>query len=288
MKLYDLLVEGYHTPLTASEIAERFHAGRLLRDDPCKEVGKTAWRTIDELFPLLKYDSSAGMTAGSASASIYGPTTNGAFVTRRAVLIGTLVALFVVSSFLVGPDYFASNGKPISTSIRTQATAKLPVDPNRLGSVSSGIGAPGPTIYSTGAYASEQTYRTAQLRQEERERQLEQTKLAERHVIEERSRAQQQRAQSQKSAEREFSLPLGTYTSLNVGGYRHRIAVHDDGPDEIRVIVDYGRPVRFQKRSGFEGRDIETLIFSNGSAHLYYVNTISDHVGHCTLRLRDE
>lgn len=83
-------------------------------------------------------------------------------------------------------------------------------------------------------------------------------------------------------------MPLGSYTELNVGGNRYRLAVHDDGPDEIRVIVNYGRPVRFQKRSGFETRELETLILSNGRAHLYYVNTIPDHIGHCTLRLRDE
>lgn len=58
MKLYDLLVEGYHTPLTASQIAELFHADQIQRNDPCKEVGTERWKTIDELFPLLKYDSS--------------------------------------------------------------------------------------------------------------------------------------------------------------------------------------------------------------------------------------
>ena len=59
MKLYDLLVEGYHTPLTASQIAELFHAGQIQRNDPCKEVATERWRTIDELFPLLKYNSRA-------------------------------------------------------------------------------------------------------------------------------------------------------------------------------------------------------------------------------------
>jgi len=58
VKLYDLLVEGYHTPLTASQIAELFHAGQIQRNDPCKEVATERWRTIDELFPLLKYHSS--------------------------------------------------------------------------------------------------------------------------------------------------------------------------------------------------------------------------------------
>ena len=58
VKSYDLLVDGYHTPLTSAHIAALFRSGRLRKNDPCKEVGKDQWRTLDELFPLLKYDSS--------------------------------------------------------------------------------------------------------------------------------------------------------------------------------------------------------------------------------------
>src|SRR5438132_5738724 len=54
--LYDLGVKGYHTPLTREQIAELFYAGRVDRHHPCKPTTKSEWRTIDELFPLLKYD----------------------------------------------------------------------------------------------------------------------------------------------------------------------------------------------------------------------------------------
>lgn len=57
VKHYELDVEGYHTPLTATDIAEHFYAGVLRKSDPCREIGQKHWRTIDELFPLLKYDS---------------------------------------------------------------------------------------------------------------------------------------------------------------------------------------------------------------------------------------
>lgn len=57
MKLFDLLVDGYHTPRTAEDIAELFRAGRLRKDDPCRIAGTKDWKTVDELFPLLKYDS---------------------------------------------------------------------------------------------------------------------------------------------------------------------------------------------------------------------------------------
>ena len=67
MKHYELLIEGYHTPLLATEVAALFRAGRLRRNDPCREVGREHWRTLDELFPLLKYDSSEVATSFSGA-----------------------------------------------------------------------------------------------------------------------------------------------------------------------------------------------------------------------------
>lgn len=55
--MYEVNVEGYHTPLAATEIAELFYSGRLRLSDQCRQVAGSTWRTIDELFPLLKYDS---------------------------------------------------------------------------------------------------------------------------------------------------------------------------------------------------------------------------------------
>jgi hypothetical protein len=57
VKLYDLLVDGYHTPRSAEDIAELYRAGRLSKSDRCRVSGAKDWRTLDELFPLLKYDS---------------------------------------------------------------------------------------------------------------------------------------------------------------------------------------------------------------------------------------
>jgi len=57
VKLYDLLVDGYHTPRSAEDIADLYYAGRLRRGDPCRVTGTEPWKTVDELFPLLKYDS---------------------------------------------------------------------------------------------------------------------------------------------------------------------------------------------------------------------------------------
>jgi hypothetical protein len=57
VKLYELQVDGYHTPLSSEQIADLFRARRLRKGDPCRESGTSRWRTLDEIFPLLKYDS---------------------------------------------------------------------------------------------------------------------------------------------------------------------------------------------------------------------------------------
>ncbi len=63
MSQYEIHVEGYFTPLTADKISELFAAGRLRRNDPCRKVGQEGWRTIDELFPLLKHEASNSRTS---------------------------------------------------------------------------------------------------------------------------------------------------------------------------------------------------------------------------------
>src|SRR5438270_3288637 len=55
VQLFEILQDGFHTPLTAAQIAELFQAGRLNRHTGCKPASQRQWRTIDELFPLLKY-----------------------------------------------------------------------------------------------------------------------------------------------------------------------------------------------------------------------------------------
>ena len=94
MTKYDLHVEGYHTPLTAEHIAELFRGGRLRRSDKCREVGAREWRTIDELFPLLKYDSS-GSTSGAP------PTSRGR-----------------IKSAFDGSDQPADVNRPISSALK--------------------------------------------------------------------------------------------------------------------------------------------------------------------------
>jgi hypothetical protein len=55
--LYDVKTRGLHSPLNSREISVLFRVGVLDEPAPCKPVGEAKWRTIDELFPLLKYES---------------------------------------------------------------------------------------------------------------------------------------------------------------------------------------------------------------------------------------
>jgi hypothetical protein len=271
VKLYDLLAEGYHTPLSSDQIADLVRVGRLQKNTPCKEVGQQTWRTIDELFPLLKY----GVVSDEAADNDPSRSFN-----REPLIIGSIVAAFtsaVLRVSLVYPAARNTNSSVASFQSQTHRSSEL---------VASPASTPWPRTSIPG-YAAEQSYRAAQLRQEQRAQQLEQDRRASEQIIEERNRAYQQQPLP-RSAEQEFTVPLGAYTRVSLGGVSYRVAIHDDGPDEIRVLVGYRPFLRFQKRNGFEARDMETLILSNGNSRLYYVNEISDHVGHCKLRLRDE
>ena len=81
------------------------------------------------------------------------------------------------------------------------------------------------------AYGVEQSYRADQLRQEERDRQLDETRRANQQIIDERIRAQRERQETaRQSVGQDFTVPLGTYTRVTLGGTSYRLAVHDDGP----------------------------------------------------------
>lgn len=54
--LYNIEKRGVHRSLTREQIAELFRDGQLKGDDRCKPAAKSNWQTINELFPLLKYD----------------------------------------------------------------------------------------------------------------------------------------------------------------------------------------------------------------------------------------
>ncbi|HEX4666903.1 MAG TPA: hypothetical protein VH207_09900 [Chthoniobacterales bacterium] len=59
MDLYDVKARGFHSPLNAREISRLYRFGQLDGRHPCKPKGEAKWRTVDELFPSLRYDAAA-------------------------------------------------------------------------------------------------------------------------------------------------------------------------------------------------------------------------------------
>jgi hypothetical protein len=90
VQLFEILQDGFHTPLSATQIADLFHAGRLGRNTPCKALSKKEWRTIDELFPLLKYETSSQFRDSTSHAEIAFSIKHSALVIVKH-LLGRLV-----------------------------------------------------------------------------------------------------------------------------------------------------------------------------------------------------
>jgi hypothetical protein len=42
-------------PFTETEVAQMFADGRIDRNTPCKPVGGSDWKTVDDYLPMLKY-----------------------------------------------------------------------------------------------------------------------------------------------------------------------------------------------------------------------------------------
>ncbi|MGH8094959.1 MAG: hypothetical protein ACREIF_16050 [Chthoniobacterales bacterium] len=59
MDLYDVKAPAFHCPLNCREIDRLYRAGVLGGRQACKPKGEARWQTIDELFPLLKYEADA-------------------------------------------------------------------------------------------------------------------------------------------------------------------------------------------------------------------------------------
>src|SRR5438270_5684674 len=98
VQLFEILQAGFHTPLTEAQIAELFQAGRLNRHTRCKPANQAHWRTIDELFPLLKYHAPWQFASKS-------PEMSNDSLLRRAIIVGSGLAVAVAAILVL---YFYS------------------------------------------------------------------------------------------------------------------------------------------------------------------------------------
>lgn len=119
MQFYDVVAGGHRTALTSAQIAGLFQAGQLTRKDPCKEAEQAQWRTIGEVFPLLK--------GGSLPRSLYEPTELHSPPRPRVVALTAAFSILVISvGSLAG--YFAWRTQGVGNAI-TGATATNPQPP---------------------------------------------------------------------------------------------------------------------------------------------------------------
>ncbi|MEN3369574.1 MAG: hypothetical protein V7609_1717 [Verrucomicrobiota bacterium] len=296
VNFYDVLADGYHTPLTKMQIAELFHAGRLGRNNPCKQVEKKDWRTIDELFPLLKYHYS------SAAMDEVGHL-RGCPPRERALIL--LVSFGAIAMLVLLPYFFTSTASRPPDGTRHPSGARSNQESQELSrsvnAAQSRSSSSRPQQQSSGtmivpAYSNDapnqsvdlQQARLAQERWNAEQQAREQTQAAK--LAQDRANANRMELEQQKAAGRTESIPLDQFTMVrDVGGSNVTVKIHDHDITTIDVWTGYAGPVRLTKQKGITGsRTDETLIYRNGGARLYYVWEISGKLNHCLLRVRDD
>lgn len=274
MNFYEILADGYHSPLTKTQIAELFHAGRLRRDHRCKQITRKEWQTIDELFPLLKYQP-------SGPALYYAPAPD-APSARTWILIFVLLAAAVAAlwyhfasdtAVLPPRDHVTSPRWP-----RTIAVTPAPAIATRQSTTDKEVITTSPVAVEAfqPPVASPQRQVAEPRRQEQRAADPAQVQL-ERATVERRAAGQ------------DAIIPLDRETPVNVGGYTISVMIHENDTTSFDVWINGLRRREVPKQKGITGsRTDETLIYGGGRARLYYVWEISGELNHCRLRVRED
>ena len=187
MQFYDVVAGGNRTALTKPQIAGLFQAGQLACNDPCKEVERAEWRTIDELFPLLKH--------GTTARSLYQPTELHSSRARTSALAAAISILVISAASLVG--YFAlRGGAGVSNNTITPKAAANP---------------PAPVGYTIeNPYFLSQKARAEQERLTAAQRAREQTQAA--RLAQDRAEAERRERELQKAAGKTERIPGSTAT----------------------------------------------------------------------------
>jgi hypothetical protein len=182
VQFYDVVAGGNRTALTQRQIAGLYQAGQLAGNDPCKETERAEWRTVDDLFPLLK----SGTTAGS----LYQPAELHSSRARTVSLAVAISLLVISAASLVG--YFAFRGG--ANASRNPITAKEAANP------------PAPASYTIeNPYFISQKARVEQERLNAVQRAREQTQRA--RLTQERADAERRERELQKAAGKTERIP---------------------------------------------------------------------------------
>jgi hypothetical protein len=275
VNFYEVLADGYHTPLTKTQITELFHAGRLHRNHPCKQVVQKEWRTIDELFPLLKYQS-------TAPPSYYSPETDAHSPRTHILIIAILIAALAAALWYYFASDLAERSDRSRVTVRHWPTtiASTPnfAAPTPLREQAADVATTAPvTVYAT-------DLRQAQLAEQRRQveqRQREQT---------ERDRLQAERAElERKAAGQDIIIPLDQDMTINFSGMSVGVKIHENDVTSFDVWINGLRSREVPKKKGITHSGTEeTLIYDSGKARLYYVWELSGKLNHCRLRIRED
>ena len=244
VQFYDVLTGGYRTALTKGQIASLFHARQLACNDPCKEAERAEWRTVDEMFPLLKYETSAARSLYRAT-ELHSPR-------GRVLLWATALSILVISAGSV-IGYFAwRGGAPVA---RSMITAKDAANP------------PAPVSYTIeNPYFHSQKARAEQERLNAAQRARAQAQAA--RLAQDRADAERKEHELQRVAGRTERIPLDQPSVVpNVGGSDVAVKIHDNDVTSLDVWINGARRRRVTKQKGITGsQKEETLIYSRGHA----------------------
>lgn len=265
MQFYDVVAGGHRTALTRTQISGLFQAGQLAGNDLCKEAEQAEWRTIEELFPLLK--------CGTSPRSLYQPDELHS-PRPRVVALTAAISIFVISAGALAGYFFWRSGAQASRNATSPTAAVNPRPPV--------------TYTIENPYFPSQQERAAQERLKAAQRAREQLETA--RLAEERAAAEKKERDLQEPAGRTERIPFDQSSIVpNVGGSDVTVKIHDNDATTFDVWIDGTRRRRVAKRKGTSGSlTDETLIYSNSRARLYYVNESSGKPNHCLLRVRDE
>lgn len=267
--------------MTKTQIGELFRAGRLGRGHRCKPVSQKEWRTVDELFPLLKYQPAVIGWEDFEEAS--GPSRK-AWGLVFAALIATCAILALWYYFSHTPRSTPERYRARVTETRWPRTVSTNSTPDPSTAVT--LERDQPAANTVNNYPLPSTSETARVQVAAQQREAQERQRRQAELV----RLQQERArQEEKAHGQNVPVPLDEEVTISVGGIPVRVMIHDNDVTSFDVWINGLRRREVPKQKGISqsGTD-ETFIHNTGRARLYYVWEPSEKVNHCLLRVRED
>ncbi len=288
--LYNVQKRGIHKPLTREQITELFHDGHLHRNDKCKPAAKSDWQTIDELFPLLKYDGTY-LHVSALQEKRPGIVWSERFLLAFAAIVVVGLSIFLCERFInrnrataplvthhsYSPEPARRHPSPASTTSSvtsftepTRVTTPISIKP----AFTAGVADP---AAAARAGSDEQRSQREQLQREQ---------AANADRLRQENRAREEALARAKGTD--HIIPLDTYCSVPIGASSISVKIHDNDVTSIDVWINGSWRHELKKEKGISGSGTdETLIYTSGRSRVYYVWELSGELNHCLLRVHE-